>query len=126
ASRRRRDRNEASLGGGSCSWSPHLIVRTTQRLVFENAVRFVQRLHPLFTAAAIGMMFRRLALVLPIDLDLRGILVDAQNTVVVFVRIELAHRELTDSRSAAFVWQCNVEQFRVQPLGCCFGEQAEA
>jgi hypothetical protein len=33
---------------------------------------------------------------------------------------------LTDSRSAAFVWQCKVEHFRVQPLGCCFGEQAEA
>jgi hypothetical protein len=51
------------------------------------------------------MMFGRLALVLSIDLVSRRLLVDAQNAIVVFVSIELAHRELPDSRGAVFVWQ---------------------
>src|SRR6185369_5091406 len=87
-----------------------LIVRRAQRLVFKNAVSLVQRLHLLLVAAAIRVMLRRLPFVLPLDVDLRGLLVDAQNPVVVFVRIKLAHRELCDSRGG---------QFRVQALLLC-------
>src|ERR1041385_1889296 len=83
------------------------VVRAAQVRVFEHAVSFVQRLHPLLATAAVRMMLCCLPFELPLDLYLRSMLVDAQNPVVVFVRIELAHYGLPDSRGELFVWQCH-------------------
>jgi hypothetical protein len=74
ARRRSRDRSKALVSTGTTAPG---IVGVTQTRVFEDAVSLVQRLHPLFAAAAVGMMLRSLSFVLPIDLDPRGILVDA-------------------------------------------------
>src|ERR1043165_1027966 len=76
----------------------HGVVRAAQMLVFEHAIGFVQRLHPLLVTTPVRMMLCRLPFELPLDLYLRSMLVDAQNPVVVFVRIELAHHGLPDSR----------------------------
>ena len=54
-----------------------MLTGVAQMLVFENAVSFVQKLHPLFATAAVRMMLRSLPFVLPLDLDLRSILFDA-------------------------------------------------
>src|SRR5262245_32089026 len=105
--RRRRASKPGSAPGSAPGWPrpSNSVVSTTRTRVLQNAVSLVQLLHAFFAATTIRMMLRRHSLVAAIDINLRGILVDTQNGVVVFLRIELAHRELPDSRGAIFIWQ---------------------
>ena len=57
--------------------------------IAQHSVRFIQRLHFFFRAAAIRMPLVRLSLIQSLDLARRILFARADNCIVVFVNVEL-------------------------------------
>src|SRR5258705_5881113 len=98
---RSRGRYETDLSW-SCSAG---VVVAPCNLIFKHAVGLVQTLHLFFTTAKIGMMPRCLTLILTINLAARCISFHAEDAVVIFAGIGLAHLDSFDFRYAMFVCQ---------------------
>src|SRR2546425_1122122 len=60
-------------------------------LISKHAVSLIQRLHLFLAAALVGVAPRRHALVKPLEIARRGALVCAQDFIVIFLGIKLAH-----------------------------------
>src|SRR5258705_7188637 len=86
--RRRRRGNWYEAGG---SLRALLVILAPRFSISQHAVGLVERFHLILAAAPVGMAPRSHALVQSLEVSLRRALVRAEDGVVIFLRIKLAH-----------------------------------
>src|SRR5262245_61098495 len=67
---------------------------TSNTVIVKHAIRFIERFHLLFIAAAVRVMARSEAAVQSFNIATRRSLVCAEDSVIILVSVELVHYEL--------------------------------